>query len=54
MLVALRTTAPPALEAPEMRNYASHPWPGSVPEDIPPLTGDFAPVEQYAARSREP
>jgi hypothetical protein len=44
----------PALDAPELRKYASHLWPSSVPQDIPALTGDFAPVEQYAARSREP
>ena len=54
MLVALRSTTPPALDAPDARKYASHLWRSSVPEDIPPLTDDFAPVEQYAARSREP
>jgi spermidine synthase len=54
MLVAFRSTTPPALDAPEMRKYASHLWQRSVPEDIPPLTDDFAPVEQYAARSRQP
>jgi len=54
MLVALRSTTPPALDTPEMRKYASHLWRSSVPEDIPPLTDDFAPVEQYAARSRQP
>jgi spermidine synthase len=54
MLVALRTATPPALDSPEARKYASHLWRGNVAEDMAPLTDDFAPVDQYAARNRQP
>jgi len=40
------------LDTPEARRYASYLWRGNLPEDVPPLTDDFAPVEQYAARNR--
>jgi spermidine synthase len=53
MLVALRSTELLALDTADMQKYASHLWRGPVSEDVPPLTDDFAPVEQYAARSRE-
>ena len=54
ILVALRSAAPPSLTGEEMRQYATHLWRQPIPGDMPVLTDDFAPVEQYAARQLEP
>jgi len=54
ILVALRSAAPPSLTGDEMRQYATHLWRQPISGDMPVLTDDFAPVEQYAARQLEP
>jgi spermidine synthase len=54
ILVAFRSAVPPSLTGDEMGRYASHLWRYPIPGDMPVLTDDFAPVEQYAARQLEP
>lgn len=49
ILIALKSSAPPVLASKneELDNYLEHLWVYEVPKDMPILTDDLAPVEQY-------
>lgn len=48
-LVAIKSEKKPFFESedPEISSYLSHLWTKEVPRDMPVLTDDFAPVDQY-------
>jgi hypothetical protein len=49
MLVALKDTAVPSFHNtnPELKRYLSHRWTKQIPDDMPILTDDHAPVDTY-------
>ncbi len=49
MLVAIKSDKIPSLtsENPELNEYLSHRWTEPLPQDMPILTDDYAPVEYY-------
>lgn len=49
MFVALKSDIRPSFSSrdQELQNYLSHLWTKEVPDDLPPLTDDFAPVDHY-------
>ena len=53
MLVAAKSTPENVLKSPnkELQTYLNNLWEELIPPDVPILTDDFAPVEQYMART---
>jgi len=51
ILVALKSSHAPTLTSadPELNGYLAHRWQEDVPTDVPILTDDYAPVDQYLA-----
>lgn len=51
MLVALKSPGPASFTTgdQELQGYLNRRWEGEVPEDLPVLTDDYAPVDQYIA-----
>lgn len=49
MLVALKSEAKPSFKSdnPELNSYLGHLWTKEIKTDLPVLTDDFAPVDQY-------
>jgi spermidine synthase len=49
MIVALKSTVKPSFQSedPELNKYLDHLWKKPVPQDVPILTDDFAPVDRY-------
>lgn len=52
MLVALKSKQPPTFTNldPDLNQYLKHLWKNEIPQDIPILTDDFAPVDQYVMK----
>jgi len=49
IIVGLKSDTPPSFtdSNPELNNYLSHVWTQPIANDMPVLTDDFAPVDQY-------
>ncbi len=50
VLVALPSAKPIPFDDPSWSPYLGHLWRASIPSDMPVLTDEFAPVDQYATR----
>ena len=53
ILVALKSTTPPSFTSdnPEWQAYLNTRWIKEIPQDLPLLTDDHAPVDQYIMRA---
>lgn len=49
MLIGLKSISPPILTSknPDTQNYLAHLWTKPIPNDLPILTDDFAPIDSY-------
>lgn len=50
IVIAAQKELPFASQDTDMKRYLSHRWTKKIPQDVPQLTDDYAPVEQYAIK----